>query len=237
MNPQFQELLTKNPQESSLKLVYKYLYHQIISLAILPGAKINITKIAKELEVSRTTVRDAVSLLVDTTLVEPQPNQGFSVKKLNIKEMSELYATRRIIETGAAKILCEKITPDQIHTLHTQVSAMEQALLENDYELFAVLDCTFHQSIVTFCDNQFVISAYASIFDFIFRYIAYTAYLNYDYDRATIPSTSIMLRHHKMIALALENGMSDNVATVIDRHFTEAEKSLLQQNYYLNVNE
>ncbi len=237
MNTQFNELLQKNPQESSLKLVYKYLYRQIISLSMLPGSKINITKLANELEVSRTTVRDAIALLADTTLVEPQPNQGFSVKKLNIKEMSELYATRKIIEGGAAKILCEKIIPDQLHTLHTQLAAMEQALFDKDYELFAVLDRTFHQSIVSFCGNRFVISAYDSICDFIFRYIAYTAYLNYDYEHGTIPSTSVMLRHHKMIVNALENGMSDNAAAVIERHFTEAEKSLLQQNYYLNINE
>ena len=44
MNSQFKDLLNKNPNESSLKLVYKYLYRQIISLSMLPGAKINITK-------------------------------------------------------------------------------------------------------------------------------------------------------------------------------------------------
>lgn len=237
MNSQFKDLLNKNPNESSLKLVYKYLYRQIISLSMLPGAKINITKIANELEVSRTTVRDAVSLLAETSLVEPLPNQGFCVKKLNIKEMGELYATRKVIEGGASKILCEKITPEQIHTLHTQLSAMDEALLDHDYELFALLDRTFHQSIVTFCENQFIISAYASISDFIFRYIAYTAYLDSDHESNTIPSTPVMLRHHKMIVNAVENGMTDNAAAVIERHFTEAEKSLLQQNYYLNVNE
>lgn len=226
----FRELMDNNPTESSLKLVYKYLYREIISLSMPPGAKINHTKIANDLEVSRSTVRDAVLMLVKANLVEQLPNQGFCISHLNKKEMSDLYTTRKIIESGAAKILCETITKPQIEYFDRLIFEMEKAIEENDFETFAQLDCAFHKSIVEFCGIQYIISMYDSIADLIIRYIAFTAYT----PQSTKPQTPIMLRHHKMILTSFEYGMTENVVNLIEKHFNEAEKSLLHPEYHLS---
>jgi DNA-binding GntR family transcriptional regulator len=232
MNPRFKELVEKNPSESSLKLVYKYLYREIISLSMSPGAKINHTKIAHDLDVSRTTVRDAVLMLLNANLVEPLPNQGFRVSHLKVKEMGELYATRKIIESGAAKILCEKISKDQIQKLHLLIKDMELSLTEKDYEAFAYLDSAFHRSIVEFCSIPYLVSMYQSIADIISRYIAFTAYINNPTN--ITPQTPLMLRQHSMILTSLELGMTENVANIIEKHFVDAEKSLLHPYFHLS---
>ncbi len=228
----FRELLDKNPAESSLKLVYKYLYREIISLSMPPGAKINHTKIANDLDVSRSTVRDAVLMLAKANLIEQLPNQGFCVSHLNKKEMSDLYTTRKIIESGAAKILCETITKSQIDYFHSLLLDMERTIEETDFETFAQLDCAFHKAIVEFCGIPYIISMYDSIADIILRYIAFTAYT----PQNTKPQTPIMLRHHKMIVTSFEYGMTENVVNLIDKHFNDAEKSLLHPEYHLSLN-
>lgn len=232
MKASFKELVDKNPSESSLKLVYKYLYREIISLAMPPGAKINHTKIANDLDVSRTTVRDAVLMLLNANLVEPLPNQGFRVSPLKVKEMSELYATRKIIESGAAKILCEKITAEQIQQLYQLLKEMEVSLAEKDYENFAQLDSCFHRSIVEFCGIPYLVSMYQSIADIISRYIAFTAYINNPTN--ITPQTPLMLRQHRMILTSLELGMTENVTNLIEKHFVDAEKSLLHPYFHLS---
>ena len=107
----FRKLIEENPSEPTVKIVYKCLYKNIISLHLLPGSKINLSKISEELNISRTTVRDAAFLLsTNTKLVELRSNQGFFVSNLNIKEMNDVCVSMTIIEVGSAQILCEKIT-------------------------------------------------------------------------------------------------------------------------------
>jgi len=226
----FRDLIDKNPAESITKLVYKYIYNEIISLSMPPGAKINHTKLANDLEVSRTTVRDAVLLLMNSNLVEPLPNQGFRVSPLKIKEMSEIYATRKIIETGAAKILCEKITNEQTEHFNNLLHRMKEVTEQQDYESFAILDSEFHKCIIKFCSNQYIISMYKSIEDIIFRYIAYTAY-----PQNISPHTPLMLRQHFMIFTSIQLGMTENAVNVLEKHFTDAEKSLMFPYYHLST--
>lgn len=235
MNQHFRDLLDKYPNESSLKLVYKYLYREIISLDMRPGLKLNLAKLAGELNVSRTTVRDAVLLLTDEHLVYKTSDNKFYVSELKTTEMKNIYAARKIIESGAAQILCELITDDQIHIFRSLLEEMKKVIDCVDYEEFSKLDMIFHRNIVTFCENEFVISMYEHISDQINRYINYTSFNDYPKNRS--PYMPMILRQHSMIVNSLEHGLPENVTYLIHKHFTDAEKLLLHPQYHLPFRE
>ncbi len=117
MNQRFREIATEFPSESSNKLVYKFLYREIMSLDLKPGTRLNLSQLSKELEVSRTTLRDAVLTLVDENLVEKTHDNKFIVNELKTKEVANLYASRRIIECAPPKFCAKSLLKKELKYL------------------------------------------------------------------------------------------------------------------------
>ncbi|NLL49724.1 MAG: GntR family transcriptional regulator [Eubacteriaceae bacterium] len=231
MNQRFREIATEFPSESSNKLVHKFLYREIMSLDLKPGTRLNLSQLSKELEVSRTTLRDAVLTLVDENLVEKTHDNKFIVNELKTKEVANLYASRRIIECGAAEILCETITEEGIKVLSSILDQMEQAVKTSDFSLFSKLDLAFHKNIVLQCNNEFLISMYQLIADYIQRYMNYTSFIDYPRDRT--PFSPVIVRQHRLILHSLKQGIPANVTYLIRKHFSDAEKLILNPDYRL----
>jgi DNA-binding GntR family transcriptional regulator len=200
-----------------------------------PGIKLNLAKLANELSVSRTTVRDAVLMLTEEHLINKTPDNKFYISELKTTEMKNIYAARKMIESGAAQILCELITKEQIQIFHSILDNMHKSINVIDYDEFSKLDMTFHKNIVTFCENEFVILMYDQILDQINRYINYTSFNDYPNNKS--PFMPMILRQHSMIVHSLEHGMPENAAYLIHKHFTDAEKLLLHPQYHLPFKE
>ena len=236
MHQKFKDLIIKYPAEPIVKLVYKYLYWEIISLRMVPGSKINMAKLAEELNVNRSTVRDAVLMLVESNLVQSQPNQGYNVSYLNVKEMNDMYYARKYIESGAVRILCQTITPSQIEEFKFLLKKMKKATENDDHMQFSALDCEFHKLIVEYCGNNFLIKFYGEIADIVKRYISYTSYttINTDStDNTTSSQLPLLIRQHSMIINSLELGLPDNAETVLENHFNDAVRLQLHPNYHI----
>ncbi len=236
MDQSFFDLISRYPSEPIVKLVFKYLYWEIISLRMVPGTKINMAKLAEELDVNRSTVRDAILMLVESNLVNSQPNQGYSVSYLNIKEMNDLYTARRYIESGAVRILCEIITKPQIDNFKELLQKMETATANFDYMQYSLYDSKFHELIVLYCENNYFIKFYETLVDIIKRYISYTSYkaLESDSEYNTMSTIlPLMIRQHSMIANSLELGLPDNAVTVLENHFNDAVRLQLHPDYHI----
>ena len=220
MKELLKQLIENNPSEATVRLVYKCLYNEIILLHMLPGSKINLSKISNELNVSGTTVRDAAIMLLKDDLVNMRSNQGFFVNKLNIKEFTDIITAKKIIEPNAAKILCENITSVQINAFKNLLLFMETALKKNDYREYINLDIIFHKSIVDLCGNEYINAMYTSIFDIIKRYKLYLSkYLNKDNS-----DLKISLRQHTNIVKCFENTNIENAYSLSKIHIENCEK-------------
>ena len=73
------ELLEKNSYETIKNYTYRVLRSNIIDLNLKPGESISENEIANNLNVSRTPVREAFSLLVSEQLLEIYPQKGTQV--------------------------------------------------------------------------------------------------------------------------------------------------------------
>lgn len=231
MNARFRDLAKEYPLESYNKLVYKFLYREIMSLDLRPGTKLNLSQLSKDLEVSRTTVRDAVLSLVEENLIEKTRDNKFTVSELKTREVANLYASRRVIECGAAEILCEVITEEGIRIFNSLLNKMEDAMKSSDFDTFSKLDLAFHRNIITQCGNEFLISMYQNITDQIQRYLSYTSFIDYPNDRT--PFSPTIIRQHRLILRSLEQGIPANVTYLIQKHFADAEKLILHPDYRL----
>ncbi|MBI1266273.1 MAG: GntR family transcriptional regulator [Cryomorphaceae bacterium] len=67
---------------------------------IEPGARISLVDIARKLDVSVTPVREALTQLTETRIVNYIPNRGFVVSDLNENEALDLYEAISLIESA-----------------------------------------------------------------------------------------------------------------------------------------
>lgn len=83
----------------------------ILDGSIAPGERISIERIAAELGVSRTPVREALKALEGDGLIDLEPNRGAMVREVARDDLSHRYAIRGMIEGYAAELACEADAP------------------------------------------------------------------------------------------------------------------------------
>lgn len=86
------------------KKVYRILKARIIKGDLTEGGKLFEAKIAEQLGISRTPVREALKGLAAEGLVKMTPNQGVVVINVSIEDLKEVLQIRRVLEGLAASI-------------------------------------------------------------------------------------------------------------------------------------
>ena len=79
-----------------------------------PGSRVSTLDLSKQLGISRTPVREALSQLSSQGLIQEVPGFGMYVQIPERQELEELYGMREILETYAAARAAESITPAEI---------------------------------------------------------------------------------------------------------------------------
>ena len=83
------------------KNVYHHIRSKLLSRELPPGAVISHRKLAKEIGVSFTPVREAIGQLTNEGLLECHPNRGTYVSELSRQDLAELYDIREAQECHA----------------------------------------------------------------------------------------------------------------------------------------
>jgi len=148
--------------KSLTELVAEKLREFIVSGELGLGEQLSEARISKELEVSRTPVREAFNRLEIEGLLRVVPQSGTFVFSLSSEELAELCDARVYLETAALE-LCMQSNSEQLHKrLVTCVANMELALSKNDISGYLMLDAAFHQCLFDCCQNRFLNEAYQS---------------------------------------------------------------------------
>ncbi len=141
--------------------VHERIYERIMSLEIPPGARITIDGLARELNVSQTPVREALTRLEREGLVRKAHLIGYSASpQLTHKEFDDLYKFRLMLEPESARQACLNLTPETLKRIESAAADMEtgeQPVDSNSrYSRFARADAHFHDEILKVADNEFV---------------------------------------------------------------------------------
>src|SRR5690554_3882326 len=95
---------------SLLQTAYEHIRHRLIAWDPQRDGVLSEVAIARELGVSRTPVREAVSQLVIEGLVERKPGHGVMVKTMTRAELAEMWDLRQSLETYANGRAARRIT-------------------------------------------------------------------------------------------------------------------------------
>lgn len=121
-------------KKSLSSIVYDNLKGKILNNELLPGDKLIEMDIAKDLGVSRTPVREALSRLNEEGLVENFPRKSYIVSKISMKKAKDLYDVRTALEPLAVKTLAEEGITKRTQELEDIVTKLIVAYEDNDLE-------------------------------------------------------------------------------------------------------
>lgn len=133
--------------------IYDSVYTAIVDHVIMPGTKLPEDVLARAFGVSRTRIRKVLLALSHENLVTLQHNRGASVAKPSVEEAREVFAARRVIETGIAAELTRRITAAQTAWLRRFVAQEREAETARDRRATIKLSGEFHMELVKLLDN------------------------------------------------------------------------------------
>ncbi len=154
--------------ESSLAdEVAEILRNRILTGEYEMGEKLVENKIAKELKVSRTPVRDAFKQLVKEQLIEYIPNKGCFAKGFSQKDMSDIYAVRKAVEELAVIWAIENADDESLDGLREQLDLMNFYTEHGFCEKLLQANEVFHNMIYQMTGSRFIVQVLRSYQDYV----------------------------------------------------------------------
>ncbi|NPV69841.1 MAG: GntR family transcriptional regulator [Firmicutes bacterium] len=193
--------------------VYEYLKEKIVSNELKPGEPIRIERVAEELGISKTPVREALKKLVAKGLAETKPNSGARVARLDLDELEQIFLVRRELEKLATRLAAEKIDKPAIAKLRRLADDMEKARIAGDTKLYGRLNKEFHSTIYYSCKADVIIRLINDLWDRSERSRWVFAMLP---DRFELSN-----QEHYEIVESLERGDAERACQLIDKQKTD----------------
>ncbi|MEA1964579.1 MAG: GntR family transcriptional regulator [Candidatus Aerophobetes bacterium] len=152
--------------------VYRVLKTEIIKGSLKPGTKLSEGKIAKQMEVSRTPIREALRELAAEGFVKISPNQGVVVSGVSLEDVQEILQIRSVLEGLAARLATKtiNINGEEIKELEKYQKQMEYYTSKDNSLAFSEIDAEFHELILDICGNNRLIQIRKNISDQAHRY-------------------------------------------------------------------
>ncbi len=152
------------------EVVFKTLRNAIIRGELRPGERLMEEKLAKNLEVSRTPVREAIRMLELEGLVVMLPRKGAEVARITVEDLEEALEVRMAIEDLAVRLASLRIDEEGKEKLKKAAEAFDAALEQKDVVKIVEKDERFHDVIFEATKNRRLVSLAHSLREQVYRY-------------------------------------------------------------------
>jgi DNA-binding GntR family transcriptional regulator len=121
-------------------------------------------RLASDLGVSRTPVREAMAQLERDGLVRAVPRRGIYIVRKSKREVIEMITAWAALESMAARLLTESAQDREIACLRTMFAKFENGELHAKLDEYSEVNIEFHQSIIRMSRNGVLISLAENLF-------------------------------------------------------------------------
>lgn len=150
-------IISSEKDKSSLSSkIFNILRDNILDGKYSYNEKLIETKLADELGVSRTPVREALKQLELEGLVENIPNRGVIVKGISKQDIGDIYTIRMAIEGIAAEWAILRMSDDDFSKLKEVYELMEFYTFKKDVAKISELNTKFHEIIYKATQSRYL---------------------------------------------------------------------------------
>ena len=147
---------------------YEYLLNMIRNGELKPGTIYSETKLASEIGISRTPVKDALVRLDQDRYIDILPSKGFCLHIMTKEDVETTFETRIAVEGYCVLKLAKCAQSDQgIKTLDELASNLQlmEELIDSEASLDRIMECdmSFHKTIAQFPGNPELLKLYESL--------------------------------------------------------------------------
>lgn len=115
----------KGEKRSGPTRVFEALRRSILEGEYGPNERLVEEQLAERLRVSRTPIRQALTMLEAEGLVEIEPNKGAAVRSFSVEDVWEIYDLRAVLEGHAARRAATRIERGELDRLWALAKEME----------------------------------------------------------------------------------------------------------------
>lgn len=185
-----------------------------------PGERLMEIRLAEELGVSRTPIREAVRKLEQEGFVVMVPRRGTYVADISLKDIAQVFEIRSALEELAAGLAAERITPDELESLERILVEINEYIANDDFDKIVDADVRFHDILYQASRNQRLVDILHNLREQMLRFRSIS--MHYP---GRLAAT---WEEHRQMVENIANHNGAMARKVAKKHMENSEKTLLK---------
>lgn len=204
-------------QNNSSDKIYQHIITAIRNGKLKANDRIKEQDLAQEIGLSRTPIREALSILVNEGILSQDGRNGLVVTALDLISMTKLYELRENLEAWAARLATRHISNVEISVLFSIVETQKKLKDIADLRANNIL---FHQTIYRCASNPYLIK--------IMQNLEHSLLLLGESTLVTPQRQEEAYKEHLELVKAIEKRNENEAAKKAEFHIQQAYKMRLQ---------
>lgn len=135
--------------------IFCILRDKILNEEYEKGQKLNEVALSRELNISRTPIREALKQLELEGLVESIPNKGVYVLGFSPRDIDDMLEIRVVLESLSVQLAIERISDEELKKIKEIYDLLEFYAKKDDQERFTEVNISFHEAIYKATHSQY----------------------------------------------------------------------------------
>jgi DNA-binding GntR family transcriptional regulator len=214
------EALVPLPRSTTTQdLVVEAIRSAILSGQLKPGETLVERRLAEQLGVSKTPVREALIALSGAGLVQITPNRGTVVRALNAEDVRQAYEVRALLEPWAVARTVRRVGPDAADEARAALGEAARHRSGADHVPLSLANRRFHRALYAGCGNALVIAQLDAL-----QELAALGAVALIWTRS--PSWRTEHADHEEILEAVDAGAADRAERLTRKHIRQSVQRL-----------
>jgi DNA-binding GntR family transcriptional regulator len=194
--------------------VYRVLRAAILDGTVPPGGQLREARIAADLGISRSPLREALTKLEEEGLIVKIPFRGAFVVEVSAEDVAEIASVRLLVEPYAAELSAEALRGAERATLMQTVDDLNRATQDNDIPASIDAHLRFHRLFYDLSGHALLQSLWNGWEPKLRLYLAA--------DHRSYEDLHDLADEHERLAAAAVDGDLDDFRQELARHFPSA---------------
>lgn len=201
------------------EIIYEGLRKTIVLGLIPAGTRLNEKRLAEELSISRTPMREAIHRLQYEELLDYIPKVGSVVSQVSASDVAEVYQIRLALEHLAHTSAMDNLTPEDYKNLNQLLDQTSQSIKEQNLTKVVEQSEDFNQAIYRAAKMPRLSHLLTSLRDYVHRFRAIS--MSHE---ARGP---LAVEEHRAILKAMEAKDEEAIKLVLEEHLGRSRDTII----------